>query len=58
MITKDTLHQLIDHMPEDFSPSDVIEEIKLLQKLEISEQQIADGEGEDWEDIKKEMDLW
>ena len=58
MLTKDKLHQLIDHMPEKFSADDIIEEIILLQKIEIGRKQIADGEYEDWEDVKKEMDSW
>lgn len=58
MLTRDKVHQLIDHMPEKFSADDLIGEIILLQKIEIAEQQIADGEGEDWEDVKREMDSW
>jgi hypothetical protein len=30
----------------------------LLQKIEAGEKEIENGEGIDWEDMKKEMDLW
>jgi len=58
MLTRDKMHQLIDHMPERFSAEDTIEEIILLQKIEIAEKQTANGEYHDWEDIKKDMDSW
>lgn len=58
MLTREKVHQLLDHMPEKFSADDLISEIILLQKIEIAEQELADGEGEDWEDVKREMDSW
>jgi hypothetical protein len=58
MLTKDKVMQLIDHMPETFTVDDIVGEIILLQKIEIARKQIADGEGTDWEDVKKEMDSW
>jgi hypothetical protein len=58
MLTKDKVLQLVDHMPETFTVDDIVGEIILLQKIEIARKQIADGEGTDWEDVKKEMDSW
>ena len=58
MLTKEKIHELVDHMPDNFSTEDLIGEIILLQKIEIARQQIANGEGEDWEDVKREMDSW
>jgi hypothetical protein len=58
MLTKDKIHQLIDQMPDGFSTEDLIGKIILLQKIEIAQKEIADGEGIDWEDLKKEMDSW
>lgn len=58
MLTRDKLHQLINHMPEKFSADDIIEEIILLQKIEIAEQQIANGEYHTEEEMKKEIDSW
>jgi len=58
MLTKDKVKELVDHMPETFSVDDLIERIFLLQKIESGQKEIENGEGIDWEDIKKEMDLW
>jgi predicted transcriptional regulator len=58
MLTKDKMHQLIDHMPDSFSADDIIEEIILLHKIEMAEQQIANGEFLTEEEIRKEIDSW
>jgi hypothetical protein len=58
MLTKVKVKELIDHMPETFSVDDLVDKVILLQKIENSEKEIEDGEGIDWEDMKKEMDLW
>lgn len=58
MLTKDKVKELVDHMPETFSLDDLIERIFLLQKIEMGQKEIENGEGIDWEDIKKEMDSW
>ena len=58
MLTKDKVKELIDHMPETFSVDDLVERIILLQKIEAAEKEIENGEGIDWEDMKKEMDQW
>jgi hypothetical protein len=58
MLTKDKVKELIDHMPETFSVDDLVDKVILLQKIENGEKEIEDGEGIDWEDMKKEMGLW
>lgn len=58
MLTRDKIHQLVDHMPEIFSADDIIQEIILLQKIEIAEQQIANGEYLTEEEMDKEIDSW
>lgn len=58
MLTKDKVKALIDHMPEIFSVDDLGDKVILLQKIENSEKEIEGGDGIDWEDVKKEMDLW
>ena len=58
MLTKDKVKELIDHMPETFSVDDLVERVLLLQKIELGQKEIENGEGIDWEDLKKEMDLW
>jgi hypothetical protein len=58
MLTKNKVKELIDHMPETFSVDDLVDKVILLQKIEAGEKEIENGEGIDWEDMKKEMDLW
>jgi hypothetical protein len=58
MFNKEKMHELVDHMPENFTIDDVVEQMLLLQKIEKSRKEIKDGEGIDWEDLKKEMDKW
>ena len=52
------MQELINHMPETFTVDDLVERVLLLQKIESAQAEIANGEGIDWEDLKKEMDLW
>jgi hypothetical protein len=58
MLTKDKVKELVDHMPDTFSVDDLVERVILLQKIEVAQKEIENGEGIDWEDIKKEMDTW
>jgi len=58
MLTKDKVHQLVDHMPETFSVDDIVGEIILLQKIEIARKQIRDGDSLTDEELGKEIDTW
>ncbi|MDB4924206.1 hypothetical protein [Mucilaginibacter sp.] len=58
MLTKDKVAALVEHMPDTFSVDDLVERVLLLQKIETAQKEIEDGEGLDWEDVKKEMDEW
>lgn len=58
MLTKDKVKELIEQMPESFSVDDLVERVLLLQKIEAAQKEIENGEGIDWEDVKKEMDQW
>jgi hypothetical protein len=58
MLTKDKVKELVDHMPDTFSIDDLVERVIMLNKIELGQQEIDNGEGIDWEDIKKEMDTW
>ena len=58
MLTKEKIHELVDHMPDNFSTNDLIDEIILLQKIEIARQQVKYGEVHEWEDVKREMESW
>jgi len=58
MLTKDKVKELVNHMPDTFSVDDLVERVILLQKIEVAQKEIENGEGIDWEDVKKEMDTW
>jgi hypothetical protein len=58
MITKDKVIELVEHMPDTFSVDDLVERVLILEKIEQAQKEIANGEGMDWEDFKKEMDKW
>jgi hypothetical protein len=58
MLTKEKIHELVDHMPENFSTEDLIDEILLLQKIEAAQQQVKDGEFLTEEELDSEMDKW
>ena len=58
MLTKEKVRELVDHMPETFSADDLIGKIILMHKIEIAEKEIGNGEGIDWDDLKREMDTW
>jgi len=58
MLTKNQLFEIVDHMPEQFTAEDLFERIILMQKLEQAQKEIENGEGIDWEDVKKEMTSW
>lgn len=58
MLTKDKVKELVEQMPETFSVDDLVERVLLLQKIEAAQSEIENGEGLDWEEVKKEMDRW
>jgi hypothetical protein len=58
MITKDKVQEIADHQLGNFPVDDLIERTFLMQKIEIARKEIKNGEGIDWEDLKKEMDSW
>ncbi|HWZ17071.1 MAG TPA: hypothetical protein VNW95_17665 [Mucilaginibacter sp.] len=58
MLTKVKVKELVEQMPETFSVDDLLERVLLLQKIEVAQKEIENGDGLDWEDVKKEMDQW
>jgi hypothetical protein len=58
MLTKDKVKELVEQMPETFSVDDLLERVLLLQKIEVAQKEIENGDGLDWEDVKREMDQW
>ena len=58
MLTKEKIHELVDHLPDNFSTEDLIGEIILLQKVEIARQEVKDGNFLTEEELDREMDKW
>jgi hypothetical protein len=58
MFTKDKVKELVEQMPETFLVDDLLERVLLLQKIEVAQKEIENGDGLNWEDVKKEMDQW
>jgi len=59
MLTKEKMHELVDHMPQnEFTIDDIIEQMILLQKIEIARKQFQNGEYLTEEELDKEIDSW
>ena len=58
MLTKEKMHELVDHMPEKFSVDEIFEQILLLQKIEAARKQIKEGDFLTEEELDKEVDQW
>jgi hypothetical protein len=58
MLTKDKVKELVDHMSDTLSIDDLVERVIMLNKNELGQLKIDNGEGIGWEVIKKEMDTW
>jgi Zn-dependent alcohol dehydrogenase len=59
MLTKEKMHELVDHMPKDeFTIDDMVEQMILLQKIETARKQIENGEFLTEEEFDKEVDKW
>ena len=58
MLNKDKVKAIIEPMPETFSVDDLVERIVIIQKIERGLKDSEKGEGEDWEDVKNELESW
>jgi Zn-dependent alcohol dehydrogenase len=59
MLTKEKMHELVDHMPKDeFTIDDMVEQMILLQKIETARKQYQNGEFLTAEELDKEIDSW
>lgn len=58
MLNKDTVKELVEHMPDTFSVDDLVEEIILLQKIETARKQIKNGDFLTEGELNKEIDQW
>lgn len=58
MLTRESIEKLVKQLPDKFSADEIIERIIILQKVEIAQQQIANGEFLTEEEMDKEIDSW
>ena len=58
MISKTTIREQLEHLPEEFTIDELIERLILIQKIEVGRQQSRDGEVISNEDLKKEIESW
>ena len=55
---KEKTQQVIDTIPADVDVDALVEKLYLLNKLELAEKQLADGEGISHEDAKNRLAPW
>ena len=55
---KDRIQQVVAALPEEVDVDALVEKLYLLNKIEVAEKQLADGEGISHEDAKKALEPW
>jgi len=58
MLTKEKIHELVDHLPEGFSREDIIEQIIIADKIEAALDQFDKGEFLTEEELDEEIKKW
>lgn len=53
---KDRIQQVVAALPEEVDVDALVEKLYLLNKIEVAEKQLADGEGISHEDAKKRLE--
>jgi hypothetical protein len=57
-VEKQKIEQVLSGLPEDVDVDRFIERLYLLEKIELAEQQIAEGKGISHEVAKKRLEPW
>ena len=55
---KEKVQQVVGELPEDVDVDTLVEKLYLLEKIELGERQLAQGEGIPHEDAKKRLAKW
>jgi hypothetical protein len=55
---KEKVQQVVGEMPEDVDVDSLAERLYLLEKIELGERQLAQGEGIPHEEAKKRLEKW
>jgi hypothetical protein len=58
MITVEEIKKKVVDFPNDKPVEELIDEIILIYKIQRGLEDVKNGNVTDWEDFKKEMDLW
>ncbi len=58
MMEKERIQQVVAALPEEVDVDALVEKLYLLDKIEVAEKQLADGEGISHEDAKKQLGRW
>ena len=55
---KDRIQQVVAALPEEVDVDALVEKLYLLNKIEVAEKQLADGEGISHDDAKRRLEPW
>jgi hypothetical protein len=55
---KESIQRIVGDLPEDVDVDAFVERLYLLQKIEIGERQLAEGQGIPHEEAKKRLQPW
>ncbi len=58
MLTIEVIRKKVNEFPADRPVEDLLDELVLLYKIEKGITEADNGEGRDWKDFEKEMELW
>ena len=58
MMEKERIQQVVAALPEEVDVDALVEKLYLLDKIEVAEKQLADGEGISHEDAKQRLKPW
>ncbi len=58
MISKTTIREQLEHLPEEFTIDELIERLILIQKIEVAEQESKEGKVIPDEDVDTIMESW
>ena len=58
MISKTTIREQLEHLPEEFTIDELIERLILIQKIEVAEQESKEGKVIPDKDVDAIMESW
>jgi hypothetical protein len=58
MLTIEDIRKKVNEFPSDRPVEDLLDELVLMYKIQKGIAEADNGEGRNWEDFEKEMELW